>query len=215
MRSSDKTKQVKVSVVKLKLENISLSQIEMLEQEFLCPENKNGMLCAYTVFGIAVTLEVDHVRDPITLIPIPDGQYDSYEELVTCFSTLDKLACDYKPPARNAPADIIEMATVLETMQKMDDVVLVTYGVPKSQNGGVQDLVKALIFELRRLGCLSSLFDTPEIYSELVQMAVQKFQTEYNTHCEMGTPQLPADGLLCPNTWNAMQGSLAKGSTVE
>ena len=187
----------------------------MLEQEFLCPENKNGMLCTYTVFGIAVTLEVDHVRDPITLIPIPDGQYDSYEELVTHYSALDKLAFDYKPPARNAPADIIEMTTVLETMQKMDDVILVTYGVPKSQNGGVQDLVKALIVALRRLGFLSSLFDTPEIYSELVQMAVQKFQTEYNTECEMRTPHLPTDGLLCPNTWKAMQGSLAKGSTVE
>ena len=187
----------------------------MLEREFLCPENKNGLLCVYTVFGVAVTLEVDHVGDPITLIPIPDGQYDSHEELITRFSTLDKLPCDYNPPARNAPADIIEMATVLETLQKMDDAVLVTYGVPKSQNGGVQDLVKALVVALRRLGCLSSLFDTPEIYSELVQMAVQKFQTEYNADCEMGTPQLPTDGLLCPKTWKAMQGRLATGSDEE
>lgn len=215
VHSSDKTKKVKVSVVKLKSDSISLAQIEMLEQEFHCSGNKNGLLCTHTEHGIAVILNVDHVRDPVTLIPIPDGQYDSYEELVTNFSTLDKLMCDYNPPTRNSPAEVIEMSTVLETLQRVDDIVSVSYGFSKSPNGVVQDLVKALIVALRKLGYLTSLFDTPELYSELVQMAVQRFQTEYNAHGAVSTPQLPNNGLLCPNTWKALQDRLANGFVRE
>ena len=187
----------------------------MLEQVFLCLQNKNGLLCTHTVYGIAVTLNVDHVKDPLTLLPIPDGQYDSHEDLVTRFSTLDKLVCGYNPPPRNSPAEIVEMTTVLETLQKMDNVVMETYSVPKTPNSGIQGLVNALIAALRRLGYLSSLFDTPGIYSELIQIAVQKFQTDYNTNCENATPQLPCNGLLCPNTWQAIQNKLVKGSIAE
>lgn len=187
----------------------------MLEQVFLCPGNRNGLLCAHTIYGIAVTLNVDHVGEPITLIPIPDGQYDSCDKLVASFSTLDKVACDYKPPPRNSPADIVEMTTVLETLQTVNDVVLVKYDIPKSPNGGIEDLVNALIVALKRLGYLSSLLDTPGVYSEVVQMAVQRFQADYNTNCETTTPLLPSNGLLCPDTWKALQDRVARGSVGE
>ena len=208
--TADKTKKVKVSVVKLKPENISLAQIEMLEQEFLCSGDKNGLLCSHTIYGVTVTLNVDHVRDLITLIPIPDGQYDTYEEVVTRFSSLDKLACNYNPPPRKSPADVVDMTTVLETLRKMDDVVSIVYNVPKSPTGGIQELVSALVATLQRVGYLSSLIEPPGIYSDLIQMAVQKFQTDYNTNCESAAPLLPSDGLLCPNTWKLLQSRLAK-----
>lgn len=206
--TSDKSKKVKVSVIKVKPENTSLAQIEMLEQVFLCPENENGLSCTRTNYGIAMTLNVDHVKDPFTLIPVPNGEYDSFEEAVTNFATLDKLACDYNPPARNSPAEIVDMSTVLETLQKMDDVISITYGIPKSPNGGLRGLITVLVAALRRLKYLSSLCDAPEVYSDLIQMAVQKFQTDYNASCQSNVPQLPGDGLLCANTWAALQGRL-------
>ena len=204
----DKAKKVKVSVARVKPENTSLAQIEMLEQVFLCPENENGLSCTHTNYGLAVTVSVDHVKDQLTFIPIPDGQYDSFEEVLTSFATLDKLVCDYNPPPRNSPAEIVEMQSVLDTLQKMDDVVSITFSIPRSPNGGIRGLVSELIMVLQRLEYLSSLCDTPNLYSDLVQMAVQKFQTDYNATCQSTVSQLPSDGLLCPNTWTALQGRL-------
>ena len=210
MPSSDKSKKVKVSVVKVRPENTSFAQIEMLEQVFMCSANENGLLCIRTNYGIAVTLNVDHVRDQLTLIPIPDGEYDSFEDTVTNFATLDKLACDYNPPPRNAPAEIVLMTTVIETIQRMEDIVSNTYGIANSPHGAVRNLIGALVTALRQLSYLSSLFDTPEVYSALIQSAVQKFQTDYNRKCQSSISRLPCNGLLCPNTWEALQNSLGK-----
>ena len=204
----DKAKKVKVSVARVKPENTSLAQIEMLEQVFLCPGNENGLSCTHTNYGLAVTVSVDHVKDQLTFIPIPDGQYDSFEDALTSFATLDKLVCHYNPPPRNSPAEIVEMQSVLETLQQMDDVVSITFSIPRSPNGGIQGLVSELVMVLKRLEYLSSLYDTPNLYSDLVQMAVQKFQTHYNATCQSTVSQLPSDGLLCPNTWTALQGRL-------
>ena len=206
--TSDKNKKVKVSVVKVRPENASMAQIEMLEQVFLCAGNENGVSCIHTNYGLAITMSVDHVKGPLTLIPIADGQYDSFEEAVTNFATLDKLACNYNPPPRNSPAEIKETTSVLKTLHKMDDVVSNTYSIPNSPNGGIRDLVSALVAVLQRLKYLSSLCDTPLVYSDLVQMAVQKFQTDYNTTCQSTVTMLPSDGLLCRNTWAALQGRL-------
>ena len=214
MPTSDKNKKVKVSVVKIRPENTSLAQIEMLEQVFMCPGNENGLSCTRTNYGIAMTLNVDHVKDQLTLIPIPDGQYDSFEDTVTNFATLDKLACDYNPPPRNAPAEIVQMETVFETLQKMDDVISSAYSIPSSPNGAVRDLICALVTTLRRIRYLSSLFDTPEVYSELIETAVQKFQTDYNENCQSGASQLPSHGLLCPRTWAALQSSVGDAPTT-
>lgn len=192
----------------MKPENTSLAQIEMLEQVFLCPRNENGLSCIHTNYGLAVTVSVDHVKDQLTFIPIPDGQYDSFEEAVTSFATLDKLICDYNPPPRNSPAEIVDIPTVLDTLQKMDDVISITFSIPRSPNGGIRGLVSALVTVLRRLKYLSLLCDTPDLYSDLIQMAVQKFQTDYNANCQSTVPQLPSDGLLCRNTWTALQGRL-------
>lgn len=189
----------------MKPENTSLAQIEMLEQVFLCPKNENGLSCTHTNYGLAVTVSVDHVKDQLTFIPIPDGLYDSFEEAMTCFATLDKLHCNYNPPSRNSPAEIVEMQCVLDTLQKMDDVVSITFSIPRSPGGGIRGLMSKLITVLRRLQYLSSLCDTPDLYSDLVQMAVQKFQTDYNAICQSTVTQLPSDGLLCRNTWAALQ----------
>ena len=208
MPTSDKTKKVKVAVVRVKPENTSLAQIEMLEQAFLCPKNENGLSCTHTNYGIAVTVSVDHVKDQLTFIPIPDGQYDSFEQAVTSFATLDRLVCDYSPPPRNSPAEIVEMQSVLDTLQKMDDVVSITFSVPRSPNGGIRSLVSELVAVLRGLKYFSLLCETPDLYSDLVQMALKKFQTDYNANCQPTVPQLPSDGLLCRNTWTALQGRL-------
>lgn len=199
----------------MKAEKTSLAQIEMLEQEFLCPGNKNGLLCNHTACGITVTLNVDHVRDAITLIQIPDGEYDTYEHLVTSFCSLDKLACGYTPAPRNSPAVIVDMSTVSETLERMDDIVSKTYSVPKSHGGGIQDLINALIVTLKRLGYLSSLIESPLVYSELIQMAVQKFQIDYNSNCKLAVPLLPSDGLLCPDTWKLLQRRLPRDAMGE
>ena len=180
----------------------------MLEQVFLCPKNENGLSCTHTNYGIAVTVSVDHVKDQLTFIPIRDGLYDSFEEAVTSFATLDKLLCDYSPPPRNSPAEIVEMQSVLDTLQKMDDVVSTTFSIPRSPGGGIRGLVSELVPVLRRLKYLSSLCDTTDLYSDLVQMAVQKFQTDYNANCRSTIAQLPSDGLLCRNTWTALKGTL-------
>ena len=187
----------------------------MLEQEFLCPGNKNGLLCNHTACGITVTLNVDHVRDAITLIQIPDGEYDTYEHLVTSFCSLDKLACGYTPPPRNSPAVIVDMSTVSETLERMDDIVSKSYSVPKSRGGGIQDLINALIVTLKRLGYLSSLIESPLVYSELIQMAVQKFQIDYNSNCKLAVPLLPSDGLLCLDTWKLLQRRLPRDAVGE
>ncbi|XP_068712050.1 uncharacterized protein [Montipora foliosa] len=207
--SSDKANKVKIAVVKLKTENLSLAQVEMLEECFLCTREKNGFFNIPTTHGIAVTLNVDHVKDTVTLISIPDGTYDPYEEFITSFSTLDKLVCDFTPPSRNSPVDIVEMTTAVEIMQKVNETVSIAYGLVKSSDSAVQDLVGALIVVLKKLGYLSSLFDTPEMYSELIQMAVQKFQTDNNTNCRKGPIKLPSNGLLCPNTWKALRSRLS------
>ena len=144
----------------------------MLEQVYLCPENENGLSCTRTDYGLAIKINVDHVKDPLTLIPIPDGEYDSFEEVVTNFATLDKLDCDYNPPSRNSPAEVVEMTTVLETLEKMNDVVSSIYSIPKSPSGEIQGLVSTLVTVLQRLKYLSSLCDVPEVYSDMVQMAV-------------------------------------------
>ena len=203
--TSDKTKKVKVSVVRVKPENTSLAQIEMLEQVFLCPKNENGLSCTYTNYGIAVTVSVDHVKDQLTFIPVPDGEYDCFEEAVTSFATLNKVVFDYNPPPRNSPAAIVEMQSVLDTLQKMNDVISSTFSIPKSPNGGIRGLVSELVTVLQRLQYLSSLCDMADVYSDLIQMAVQKFQTDYNAKCQSAVPQLPSDGLLCRNTWTALQ----------
>lgn len=208
--SLDASTKVKVSVVKVRPENTSFSQLEMLEQVFMCPGDENGLSCTRTNNGIAVTLHVDHVRDQLTLIPIPDGNYDVFEDTVTNFATLDKLACDYNPPSRNAPAEIVLMTTVMETMQKMEDIVSSTYSIPKAPDGAVRNLIGALVTDLRQMNYLSSLFDTPEVYSALIQSAVQKFQTDYNRNCQSSTSRLPSNGLLCPSTWAALQNSIGK-----
>lgn len=206
--TTDKTQKVKVSVVRVKPENTSLAQIELLEQAFLCPKNENGLSCIHTNYGLAVTVSVDHVKDQLTFIPIPDGLYDSFEEAVTSFAILDKLHCNYNPPPRNSPAEIVEMQSVLDTLQKMDDVISTTFSIPRSPHGGIRGLVCELVTVLRRLEYLSSLCDTPDLYSDLVQMAVQKFQTDYNANCQSTATRLPSDGLLCRNTWTALQGRL-------
>lgn len=180
----------------------------MLEQVYLCPENENGLSCTRTNYGLAITINVDHVKDPLTLIPIPEGEYDSLEESVTSFATLDKLACDYNPPSRNSPAEVVEMITVSETLEKINDVISSTYNIPKSPSGGIQGLVSALVTVLQRLKYLSSLCNVPEVYSDIVQMAVRKFQTDYNASCQSSASLLPSDGLLCRNTWIALQGRL-------
>ncbi|XP_067035554.1 uncharacterized protein [Acropora muricata] len=213
--SSNKTKQVKVAVIKLKTENLSLAHMELLEREFLCTGEKNGLLSRHTEHGMAVTLNVDHVTDPVTLVSIPDGKYDSYEELVTSFSTLDKLICDDTPSSRNSPVDVVEMENVIETLQKMNETVVVAYGLAESPTNAIQYLVKALVAALTQLGYLSSLFDTPEMYSELIQVALEKFQTHYNKNCGVGTTKLPNNGQLCPNTWEALKRSLEEGSVSE
>lgn len=187
----------------------------MLEQEFLCPGNKNGLLCNHTVFGITVTLNVDHVRDAITLIQIPDGEYDAYEQLVTSFCSLDKLACGYVPPPRYSPAVIVDMSTVSETLKRMDDIVSKSYSVLKSRDGGIQALINTLIVTLKRLGYLSSLIESPQVYSDLIQMAVQKFQIDYNSNSKLPVPSLPSDGLLCPDTWKLLQRRLARDAVGE
>ena len=197
---------MKISVARVKPENTFLAQIEMLEQVFLCPENENGLSCTHTNYGLAVTVSVDHVKDQLTFIPIPDGQYDSFEEALTSFATLDKLVCDYSPPPGNSPAEIVEMQSVLDTLQQMDDVVSITFSIPRSPNGGIRGLVSELVMVLQRLEYLSSLCDTPNLYPDLVQMAVRKFQTDYNANFQSTVPQLPSDGLLCRNTWTALQG---------
>ena len=206
--TSDKTKEVKVSVVRVKPENTSLAQIDMLEQVFLCPKNGNGLSCTRTNYGIAVTVSVDQFKDQLTFIPIPDGEYDSFEETVTSFATLDKLVCNHNPPPRNSPAEIVQMQSVLDTLQKMDDVISITFSISRSPSGGIRGLVSELVTVLRRLQYLSSLCDMPDLYSDLVQMAVQKFQTDYNANCQSTVTQLPSDGLLCRNTWTALQGRL-------
>ena len=213
--SSNKTKQVKVAVIKLKTENLSLAHMELLEREFLCTGEKNGLLSRHTEHGMAVTLNVDHVTDPVTLVSIPDGKYDSYEELVTSFSTLDKLMCDDTPSSRNSPVDVVEMENVIETLQKMNETVVVAYGLAESPTNAIQCLVKGLVAALTQLGYLSSLFDTPEIYSELIQIALEKFQTHYNKNCGVGTTKLPNNGQLCPITWKALKRSLEEGSVSE
>ena len=206
---------MKVAVIKLKTENLSLAHMELLEREFLCTGDKNGLLSRHTEHGMAVTLNVDHVTDPVTLVSIPDGKYDSYEERVTRFSTLDKLMCDDTPSSRNSPVDVVEMENVIETLQKMNETVVVAYGLAESPTNAIQYLVKALVAALTQLGYLSSLFDTPEIYSELIQVALEKFQTHYNKNCGVGTTKLPNNGQLCPNTWKALKRSLEEGSVSE
>lgn len=206
---------MKVAVIKLKTENLSLAHVELLEHEFLCTQEKNGLLSRHTEHGMAVTINVDHVKDRVTLVSIPDGKYDSYEELVTSFSTLDKLKGDDTPSSRNSPVDIIEMESVMETVQKMNETVVVAYGLAESPTNAIQHLVKALVRALTQLGYLSSLFGTSEIYSELIQIAVEKFQTNYNKNCRVGTTKLPNNGQLCPHTWKALKRSLEEGSTGE
>ena len=167
----------------------------------------NGLSCTHTNYGIAVTVSVDHVKDQLTFISIPDGQHDSFEEAVTSFASLDKLLYNCSPPPRNSPTEIVKMQSVLDTLQKMDDVVLTTFSISRSPDGGIRVLVSELVKVLRRLEYLSSLCDTPDLYSDLVQMAVQKFQTDYNANCQSTGSQLPSDGLLCRNTWSALRGT--------
>ncbi|KAJ7385595.1 hypothetical protein OS493_015179 [Desmophyllum pertusum] len=59
------SKKVKVSVIKVKPENTSLAQIEMLEQVFLCPENENGLSCTRTNYGIAMDTQCGSRQRPV------------------------------------------------------------------------------------------------------------------------------------------------------
>ena len=111
--TSDKTKKVKVSVVRVKPENTSLAQIEMLEQVFLCPKNENGLSCTYTNYGIAVTVSVDHVKDQLTFIPVPDGQYDCFEEAVTSFATLGKVFRNFQRLQRSLRIAFVLILTII------------------------------------------------------------------------------------------------------
>ena len=112
-------------------------------------KNENRLSCTYTNYGIAVTVSVDHVKDQLTFIPVPDGEYDCFEEAVTSFATLDKLVCDFNPPPRNSPAEIVEMQSVLDTLQKINDVISSTFSIPKSPNGGIRGLVSELVTVLK------------------------------------------------------------------
>ena len=96
------------------------------------------------------------------------------------------------------------MQSVLDTLQKISS----TFSIPKSPNGGIRGLVSELVTVLQRLQYLSLLCDMPDEYSDLIQMAVQKFQTDYNANGQLTVPQLQSDRLLCRNTWTALQRGL-------
>ena len=199
---------MKVSVVKVKQESTSLAQLEMLEKVFLFPNGDQGLSSIRTNCGLAVTIDTDRVVGPLTLIAIFDGLYDPCETAIVNYCTLDRIHCDYIPRSSRSPVEILEMQTVVETLQQVDDVIFSIYQVPKTPRGSIQDVVSGLIKALQKLNYLSLLADALGVYSELVKMALKAFQKDFNASNESNIPHLPAEGLLCPDTWRALQARL-------
>lgn len=89
----DPDARVKVTVVKvLPRARGRTTQIALLEKSFLTPQLSHpGLSCTQTPLGLAVTADLKNVFETLTLIHLPNGDYDEFAHLIYRYCGLERL----------------------------------------------------------------------------------------------------------------------------
>ncbi|EDO32657.1 predicted protein [Nematostella vectensis] len=206
--SAESTAKVSISTVRLNTRTLSPIQLKTLEESFLHPQGLDGLSCISTPCGQALVLDPNNVNRRVTLIRIPDGKYDDYEEDIKWYCTLERLSClcstltehrSYNPSSsvecfegevsRTASSNsnehcVVDPDIVSKAAKRRDDLVTEYYGGRcgiEMRQWTISSFMVVLVTLLRNLGYLSPLLDiTKPFYSNLVLLSVHRFQMDHN-----------------------------------
>ena len=233
--TANSSAKVQVSVVQVNIHNCAPTQVHFLEEMFLHPPDAKGVVSVQTPLGFAVMLEPSVVDRHLTLIPIPDGQYDVHRSDILNYCTLQRLGCvlqeeqvattthnplietggvdedfprfDHSSELEQPLVSTINLEAMTEAVSSSHQTLSTMYDIPNQSSGSLSYVMKVLIALLQNLDFLSTLPDFDGAYNDVIKTAVLHFQENHNTQ---GFPRLPQTGHLCPNTLGALKKTLSK-----
>ena len=228
MPTTDPTARVQVSVVQVCCQHCTPAQLQLLENTFLHPQGISGLTSVMTSLGIGVSLEPSSVDQPLTVISIPDGQFDLHRSDVMNYCTLERLGCireltgsdvstglaevlrvrkssqaEVELAGESSHWSIVRLETLRQTLTESFQAFSTLFEVKaETTSASLRKFMEVLTFLLQILGYLSTLPEFDFTYCELIRNAVLRFQQDHNAP---GSDKLPETGDLGTSTWLSLR----------